>query len=56
MVNENHKSKISTDTGINTQHLGAQQAQHLETQVWELFTHDNPHKIYCGYCEQEIKV
>lgn len=43
---ENHKSKISIDVGI--------QAQYLEAQVWESLTHDNPHKIFCGYCEQEI--
>tara|TARA_R110002012_G_scaffold133100_2_gene286243 strand:- start:1179 stop:1328 length:150 start_codon:yes stop_codon:yes gene_type:complete len=48
MVNENHTIENGRiDAGIN--------AQHLEAQVWELFTHDNPHKIFCGYCEQEIR-
>ena len=52
MVIENHKSKISTDAGIN--------AQHLEARMWSLLVpHDEQDfntQGFCGYCEQEIKV
>ncbi len=52
MVNENHKLKISTDAGINT--------QHLEAQIWSLmvphYEQDFNTQVFCGYCEQEIKV
>ena len=46
MVNDNHITDRSIDAGINT--------QHLEAQVWESLYAQNPHKIFCGYCEQEI--
>ena len=50
MVNDNHITDRSIDAGINTQHT-----QHLEAQVWESLYAQNPHKIFCGYCEQELK-
>tara|TARA_R110002110_G_scaffold397557_1_gene612875 strand:+ start:2243 stop:2413 length:171 start_codon:yes stop_codon:yes gene_type:complete len=54
---ENHKSKISIDAGINAQHL---EAQHLEARIWSLlvphYEQDFNTQVFCGYCEQEIKV
>ena len=53
MVNENHTIENGRiDAGIN--------AQHLEARMWSLLVpHDEQDfntQVFCGYCEQEIKV